>query len=405
MRSGWTAVIIATLSVFVILIAVGQTFFASGETLSTETAYLYDIEEEVPFDGVYLRDEELIFNSGTGILSYEQENGSKVGKSSVIARRYKSDNDAVYLREIGLLQRQIAVLESAERLVGTDNSQLEAISIQINESHSEMISDIIGGDLISAAERQNDLLEAMCKREITLRVSDGYSVKKKQLNDEINRLNVLISGGVQEIAAGGAGYFVSVVDGYEGELRYDSVDDMTESRINEIVASPVKTRVGGAIGKLIADYHWRVAAVIDTENMFGLYEGSEVRLRVGSGAYPIDADIISVTKCSDDKAVYVFECDKLNSAVASGRTARFKLLINSYGGLRVSRKALHYGENGERGVFIVRGQNVLFKKVNVVYWGEDYVICSQEEDDGYLKLYDKIVTEGGKELYDGKVIG
>ena len=39
----------------------------------------------------------------------------------------------------------------------------------------------------------------------------------------------------------------------------------------------------------------------------------------------------------------------------------------------------------------------------VEYWGEDYIICTQEADDGYLKLYDKIVTEG-KDLYEGKVV-
>ncbi|MBD5129851.1 MAG: hypothetical protein HDT43_08000 [Ruminococcaceae bacterium] len=403
MNSGWTTVIIVTLSVFVILVAVGQIFFASGVKLTTETAFRYDIEEEVPFDGVYLRDETLIYDGGTGILSYEQVNGSKVGKSSVVARRYKSDNDAAYLREIGLLQKQVAVLESAERLVGTDNSQLEAISIQINESHSDIISSIIDGDLTTAGDKQSDLLEAMCKREITLKAADGYDAKKAQLNSEINRLNVLISGGVREIIAGGAGYFVSEVDGYEGELGFASAEDIDEDKINEVVASPVKTRSSNAIGKLIGDYHWRVAAVIDTEKMFGLYEGSEVTLRVGSGTYLIDADIVSVKNCGDNKAVYVFECDKLNSAVASGRTARFKLLVNSYGGLRVSRKALRYNENDERGVFIVRGDSLVFKKVNVVYWGEGYVICSQEADDDYLKLYDEIVTEG-KDLYDGKVI-
>lgn len=404
MNSGWTTVIIVTLSVFIILVAVGQIFFAGGEKLSTENALVYNIEEEIPFEGVYLRDETLIYNSGTGILSYEQEDGSKVGKSSVIARRYKSDNDAAYLREIGSLQKQIAVLESAERLVGTDNSQLEAISVQINESHSDMIADIINGDLLAAADKQNDLLEAMCKREITLKESQGYSAKKQSLNNRISQLNALISGGVQDVLSGGAGYFVSQVDGYEGELGFSGVESLTEEKITGIVGSPEKTHDGNAIGKLIADYHWRVAAVIETENMFGIYEGSEVTLRVGSGSYLINADVVSVKKCGDNKAIYVFECDKLSSAVTAGRTAHFKLLVNSHGGLRVSRKALRYNDKDERGVFIERGQNLLFKKVNVIYWGEDYVICSQEQDDDYVKLYDKIVTEG-KDLYDGKVIG
>ncbi len=117
----------------------------------------------------------------------------------------------------------------------------------------------------------------------------------------------------------------------------------------------------------------------------------------------------------------VFGCDELNSVVARGRTARFKLVINSYGGLRVPRKALRYDENGERGVFVESGQTLVFKKVEVIYWDDDYVICKQnvmkkhdtsdsddiydeEIDNSYLKLYDIIVTEG-KELYDGKFIG
>ena len=51
----------------------------------------------------------------------------------------------------------------------------------------------------------------------------------------------------------------------------------------------------------------------------------------------------------------------------------------------------------------MRGTSLAFKKINVLYWGEDYVICSQEAGEDYLKLYDRIVTEG-KELYEGKVV-
>lgn len=406
MRSGWTTVIIVILSVFVLLVAMGQLFFAGGEKLSFETALVYNFDEEVPFDGVYLRDETMIYNTGTGILNYEHENGSKVGKSSIVARRYKSDADAVYLRDIAALEKQIEVLSNAERLVGTDNSQLEAISSQINESHSDIISAIQSGNYAAAAENESALLEAMCKREITLTTShQGYAAKKQALNSEISRLNTLISGGVQEITAGSAGYFVSNVDGYEGELGFSSADTITESRINEIVANPDKGGASNAIGKLISDYHWRVAAVIDTEKMFGVDKGDVVTLRVGSGGQTIDVEVISIESCGENKAKYVFECDNLNATVTSGRTARFKLIVNSYGGLRVSRKALHYaGENGEqRGVYIERGQTLVFKKINVVYWGEDYVICSQEPGDDYLKLYDKVITEG-KDLYDGKVI-
>ena len=423
MKSPWTTVVIAILSLFVLLVAVGQIFFAHGEKYSTEVAYSYDHEVVVPFDGVYMRDETMIYNTGTGVLSFEYEDGTKVGKSSVIARRYKSEGDSVYLREIEALKNQIEVLESAERLIGTDSSQLEAISIQINESHSDIVSAVLDKDYTRANEKQNSLLEAMCKREITLKKSQGYADQKLALNQEVERLQSMISGSVQEVTAGNAGYFVSDVDGYEGEIGYNDISEMTENKINEIVSNPRKSSGGNAIGKLISDYHWRVATVIDAENLLGISAGDTVNLRAGSDGWQFEATVVLKEVNDDNKAVCIFECDRINPIVVSGRTARFKLVLNNFGGLRVPRKALSYNENNERGVFVEQGQNLVFKKVDVIYWGDDYVICKQnvykkheynsgedpgdyEEtiDEDYLKLYDIIVTEG-KELYDGKFIG
>lgn len=404
MNSRWTSAIIAVLSVFVILIAIGQACFTGGEDITTETAYSYGFDEEVPFEGVFLRDEQLIYNSGTGVLSYECENGTKVGKSTVVARRCRSDSDIAYRHEAEALESQLVVLTNAERLVGTDSSQLEAISAQINESHSEIVSSIMNGDFSAAMGYENSLLEALCKREITLNECSGYSERKSEIQRRISELNAMISGDVQNITAGETGYFMSSVDGYENEISYDGIEQMTAERIEQIIANPRKNTDNSAIGKLIADYHWRVAAVIPTENLFGVNEGSTVTMRIGSGSQLLEMSVVSVTACGDGKSVYIFECDRLNSAVTSGRTARFKIVVNSYGGLRVSRKALRYNDKDERGVYVVRGQSAVFRKVDVVYWGSDYVIVEQNLDDEYLKLYDRIITEG-KDLYDGKIIG
>ena len=69
----------------------------------------------------------------------------------------------------------------------------------------------------------------------------------------------------------------------------------------------------------------------------------------------------------------------------------------------MSRSAIRYNNDGERGVFVVQSGKLVFRKIDVEYWGDDYIICQSSADDGYLKLYDKIVTEG-KDLYEGKVV-
>lgn len=403
MNSRWTRFIIVVLSLFVITVFIGQAFFAGGERISLETAYGYDLDVEIPFEGVYMRDETPIYDYGSGVLGYECEDGSKVGKSSVVARRYRSESDITYRREIEKIRDKIDVLSSAEKLVGTDSSQMDAITAQINESHSALISSILNGDYDTADHEKDSLLEAMCKREISLNESSGYAARKQELNSEISRLNSMLHGEVVDILAGSAGYFVSGIDGYEGDIGFSSVVDMTKDKIQEIISSPKKGGSSNAVGKLIADYRWRVAAVISTDRLFGIYEGSTVTLRVGSSSQLLTTECVSMKPCGENEAVYVFECDRLNSDVASGRTAKFKVVVNSYGGLRVPRKALRFNEDKEEGVYILRGQSVVFKKINVVYWGEDYVICSQEPGDKYLMMYDEIVTEG-KDLYDGKVV-
>jgi len=404
MNSAWTRTVIVVLSLFVITIFIGQVFFSNRSDITVETAYHYEFEEEIPFDGVYMRDETLIYNSDSGVLSYECDDGSKVGKSTVIARRYRSEGDVTFRRRIESLKNQIAVLENAEKLIGTDNSQLDAISAQINEKHSKIISDIMSGDYDSAEKQQSGLLEAMCKREITLKDSMDYFDRKELLNNEISTLSARLLGDVRDITANGTGFFASKVDGYESDITFSSVDLMTKEKIEEVLAKPYKRNVStGVVGKLIQDYRWRVAAVLDTENLFNMNEGSTVTLRVGSSSQLLEAKIISVEPCGENEAVYVFECDKLNSSVVTGRTAKFKIVVESYGGLRVSRSALRNNDKKEYGVYIVRGKSLVFKLVDIVYWGEDYVICEQNPDEHYLMMYDEVVVEG-KDLYDGKVI-
>ncbi len=406
MESRWTTTIVALLSVFVIIYFFGHTFFNKGEPLKTETAYSYDMTEDIPFEGVYLRDESVVYSAGTGVLSYERQDSSKVGKSSVVAYRYKNEGDIALRRQIEELNAQIKVLTSAQKLVGTDNSQLETITSQINSVHSSLMECIIDGDYDAAGGYQDDMLEALCKREIAKGESTGYDEKINALSARKSELTARLSGDVQSIYANDTGYFVSGIDGYEEKLSFSDGDTITADKIDDIINNPDISHGGGnAVGKLISDYRWRVAAVLDRERLFGIYEGSTVTLRVGSDNILLSAVVSSITETGrgDNKAVYVFECDRLTADVVEGRTAHFKLVVNSYGGLRVSRSAIRYDENEERGVFTVRGSSIAFKKINVVYWGEDYVICSQEDGEDFLKLYDEIVTEG-KDLYDGKIV-
>ena len=66
--------------------------------------------------------------------------------------------------------------------------------------------------------------------------------------------------------------------------------------------------------------------------------------------------------------------------------------------------------DGVQGVYVLTGNIVTFKRLDVIYTGDDYVISKKiydtVKDDNnipYVKLYDEVIVEG-KDLSDGKII-
>ena len=67
-------------------------------------------------------------------------------------------------------------------------------------------------------------------------------------------------------------------------------------------------------------------------------------------------------------------------------------------------------EDDVQGVYVVSGNLVEFKKVEIAYSDSEYSVCVTPTDDngnpqsGYVELYDEIIIEG-TDLYDGKILG
>ena len=397
--------VVALLCLFVILLAFGQFMIAEeSASIATETAYAYTHTEEVAFDGVFLRDESVVYNTGSGVLSYECADGAKVGRSSVVARRYKNESDIEYRRRIEELNEQITVLEEAQVLMGTDTSQLDSITSQISEQHSAIMDCLIAEDYQGADALKNSLLGALCKREITRGDTEvGYADKIAEYEAEVARLEQRISGDETAVFAGASGFFVSNADGYEDKLGFADALSITAPKVREMIEKPQLSVANGAVGKLIAEYEWRAAGIVPTASLEGYYVGRTVQLRIGSSADTVEATIVAVNPATDGQSVYVFECDRLTEESVAGRVAPIKIVLDTYGGIRVPRNAIRFNDAEETGVYILKGKTLTFRKINVIYWDSDYVICSNETDDGYLKLYDEIVTEG-KDLYEGKAV-
>ena len=69
------------------------------------------------------------------------------------------------------------------------------------------------------------------------------------------------------------------------------------------------------------------------------------------------------------------------------------LVFDDYKGIKVDRKAIRFVDN-QKGVYIIYGEDMLFKKINVIYEGDDFVLAEITDNPDYLNVYDQIVLEG-----------
>ena len=88
----------------------------------------------------------------------------------------------------------------------------------------------------------------------------------------------------------------------------------------------------------------------------------------------------------------------MNPAASVLRNEDIKIKFTNYRGIRVDKSALRLID-GVLGVYIKFGSLVKFRKVDIIYETEDYIISSATEGSGsVLSLYDEIIVQG-KNLY------
>lgn len=408
-RAFTTRIIWVVIGVFFLVMVISPLILRFGSTIRTETATLTTITEVINFKGVYVRDEKLVSYNVNGIISYTHSDGSKVGKNSVIAQVYKNRSDIALRQQIDELTAQREVLVDAQNFVGADTSQLESFTNQIGEKHSELLQHIYDGDYTSASSMKNDMLNLQSKREIVKGGNTSFDDKIAQIDRRIAELKYKITYDPYDIIITETGYFISKVDGYENRLNTETVYDLTAEQIDDITSAEERQEnPAGVIGKLVSDYTWYMAAVLDDVKLGTVFQGATVSLRIGNSNQNVKAEIVSLKPQPDGRNIAVFKCDMFLANFINSRVAQARLILEDHTGILVPNSALRMDENGSVGVYIQDGTVVRFRKVNQILSQEDYTLVEDTSDrepkEGYLSLYDNIIVEG-RDLHDGRIIG
>ena len=376
---------------------------------ATESALIVEVTASEEFRGVFIRDEKPITYSGSGVLSYNVSDGGKLGSGSVIAKVYNDDSQISRDREKAKLEKELAILMKIQNPGTRESAQPAELSASIEGNYRELMFSRDKMDLDAISEIKDELLIQMSTYQIITDEVKDFSQQILDLNQELDKLRKAESTVTETITSPTPAYFVSYCDGYEDKLSASSLDSLTAEQLREV--TDTRSEDPKIVGKLVNGYNWYLAGVVDN-NRQEYKVDDYVTIRPASSEDMFQARIMDIRDEGDpSESVLILSCREFSSELVQHRTENIELIRGKPRGLKVPREAIRFvtaeeteGEGDSttvkettyKGVYVLNGEQVVFKKIDVIYEGSDYVLSSLEHsgDDSYLVLYDDIMIEG-----------
>lgn len=418
---------IGTVAVSLLLLAyVGYQVYKSTFTgVTTETAVMAQVADTITTTGVAIREETVITSDLGGAIKFTNQEGEKVPQGGTVAQVYAKAEDVSAQEEIDLLDDEIAHLEALSKAGNSYEINQEDIDGKITEQFLVVMDEIHNGNLSTFHATRNSLLDVLNERQVATGVITDFSQRLQALKQEREQLQAAHAAAVGTVTAPVSGYFIQQVDGYEGVFDLSNLSGITIADLQDIESKRQQVP-SNAICKIASGHEWYLACVVSASDALKLEKGGSVNLvlpSVSTAALPVTVKEINQADKTAD-AVVVFQCDVLDSALISVRSAQIEIQTEQYSGIRISRSALRMetltreitDEDGNvigteekevQGVYILYGEEIQFREIVPLYTDDQYIICDANPSDSFsgnvLQLYDEVVV-AGKDLYDGKYI-
>ncbi|MDR3644469.1 MAG: HlyD family efflux transporter periplasmic adaptor subunit [Clostridia bacterium] len=389
-------------SLFLLTYVGYQAYSAFHVSVSTQRAQLRTVEDQIAATGFVLRNETLITTKAGGIVDYLVSDGERVEKGGAVASVYPTAEQAEIEREIRQLDNRIKQLQITAVAGNTMAVDINVLDADIGDKFSQIAS--LAGDtnVNGLSDAETEFLNLLNEKQIVTGKVTGFTKELAQLQEQRKSLVARRSNSISTITSPISGYFVSQVDGYEGSFNLSKLSAITAAQVDALLAA--KPSAVSAAGKVISSYEWYIVCSPSPDDAQRLHSGVSVGVSfpfTTGGDLP--ATVTALNRDASNRYAAVLTCDFMTSDLAGTRSGDIRITLGSYTGVRVENSELCV-ENGVRGVYILDGDIVRFRTLQVLYSGDDFVISKNDPSDGKLLQANDLIIVGGNKLYDGKIV-
>lgn len=390
------AVLLAALLVLYISM---QVYLVSYPSYRTEVAVLYELTDEITASGTVVRNE-AVADSSSGVNYYLVSDGDKVAKGESVAEYYRDPSAAVRSLYRQQLEKELGILEDLSK-GNRGNTNLESIRKSVYGLLSSYSAETGRNDYSGIGDVRRSLISSLSSYEMSAGGSVDTSSRAEEVRNQISSAGGSDLGPTGYVTADESGFFVSFTDGCESILTPEMIDTLQPEQIKELIEKSHSIyRYDPDRYKILSDYVWYYVCTMSQEDASRLRAGRKYSADFSfSSAEDLPARVEKILPAADGSySVVVLSFDRMNPAASVLRNEDIKIKFTNYRGIRVDKSALRLID-GVLGVYIKFGSLVKFRKVDIIYETEDYIISSATEGSGsVLSLYDEIIVQG-KNLY------
>lgn len=410
------------LMLFLVIYAGFQILPSFSQKIETENAMLVSVYESNKTNGYIFRNETVIPADTSGKAVTLVKDGERVSKGQHFANVYLAEDYAQLQQQVNAIQDKIEVLEKSVVEVNAYVTDISKTDEEIDRYFDVIFKDVSEGNLSEISSHEDSLLVSLNKRELIVSMMEGYETEIAALRTEKAYLENRINSVSKRLTASMSGYYYGDTDGYEKIFTLDALNNLTLDSFEQMtLSSPDNSVKNESFGKLVESFVWYVVCETQKDVAAGYEENKYYTLNFPSFSDDeVHMKLETIIKSTSEKnALLVFRGNTAPEGFTYQRNQQVDIISNRYSGLAVPKEAIRIIE-GQQGVYILSGDIVRFRLVDIIGENEDYYIVSAEspkaEDDSlsdeteqnvaipHLALYDNVIVKG-KNLFDGKIVG
>lgn len=380
-----------------------QCVLISKSDTETQFALMETVYKTIDTECFVVRDEKFIKNNVNGTTVSFASNGERVARGDTVSMVFNSSDDAVSFLKIRELEKDIAHYEELSGQANLQTLNIDSITEKIDNELIDFLEDRDNRKFSDAVNSAETFRDSLTGKQIATGTALDYSEKLASLNNELNTLqNAKYS--YTEVKSNEAGYYINGSDGYENAIDYSKIDELTAEAVEKVIASEPQAIASDVVGRVVSSFKWYIVCSVDTDKTVNLSYDEQIYVNLPyRGVEKLPVTLHKIGDRTGEKTLLILSCDLMNDSVSDIRIEDVQIITGEYSGYKISNSAIRTVD-GVKGVYVVRGNLLGFRKINVLYSTDTFTIVNNPEGESdYIKLYDKVVTEG-VELYDNKLV-